>query len=287
MPSVRNSHQYTVGSITLVAGTTDCMEPVRVMSFNVRYDTAKDGSDNWTHRRRLVADTIDYHGPDVVGVQEAMTHQLRELETLLDGYEWVGDARNAVAGGGEHTAVGYRRDRFAAETTDTFWLSPTPDRPGSVGWDASHPRIATWVRLRATDSDQDLLVVNTHLDHDGKRARREGIALVLDRMADIVTDEAAIVSGDFNCVVGDPAHALADGHELPDGRQLRDTRQLAPHCHGPSTTRTDFHDLIPEMGIDHVFLSDDAEVTDWAALTDRDDDHYPSDHLPVVVDCQF
>jgi endonuclease/exonuclease/phosphatase family metal-dependent hydrolase len=263
------------------------MTPVRLMSFNVRYDTAKDGVHNWAHRRRLVADTIRYHGPDVIGVQEAMTHQLRELEAMLPAYEWVGDARDTNADGGEHTAVGYRRERFSAAETDTFWLSETPTSPGSVGWDARHPRVATWLCLREFETDRALLVLNTHLDHHGERARREGIALALSRLADLTGDEAVVLCGDFNCAVGEPAHAAASGYDIGGGRRLRDSRQLAPHCHGPTTTRTDFEDLLPDMGIDHVFVTDDATGTGWSAVTARDDDHYASDHLPVVVDCEF
>jgi len=263
------------------------MEPVRMMSFNVRYDTAKDGQHNWSHRRRLVAETIRYHAPDVVGIQEAMGHQLRELEILLPGYQWVGDARDSVARGGEHTAMGFRRERFSATDTDTFWLSETPDTPGTVGWDAAHPRVATWVRLRDETADESLVAMNTHLDHRGERARREGIALVLERLTDVVENEPALVSGDFNCLVGDPAHRRAEGYELPGGRRLRDARVLTPRRHGPTTTRTDFEALLPRTGIDHVFVTDETDVTGWAAVTDRDDDHYASDHLPVVVDCVF
>jgi len=130
-------------------------------------------------------------------------------------------------------------------------------------------------------------VLNTHLDHRGERARREGIALVLSRLAALVDDEAVVLCGDFNCVVGGPAHAAASGYDLGGGRRLRDSRRLASHRHGPTTTRTDFEDLLPDMGIDHVFVSDEATVTGWSAVTDRDDAHYASDHLPVVVDCQF
>ena len=263
------------------------MQPARLMSFNVRYDTATDGVHNWAHRRRLVADTIRYHDPDVVGIQEAMTHQLRELESMLPAYEWVGEARNTTVQSGEHTAVGYRRERFSAAETDTFWLSETPDSPGSVGWDARHPRVATWLRLRERGAERALVVLNTHLDHYGERARREGIGLALSRLADLADDEVVVLCGDFNCVVGGPAHAAASGYNIGDGRRLRDSRQLAPHCHGPTTTRTDFEALLPDMDIDHVFLSDDATVTGWSAVTDRDDDHYASDHLPVVVDCEF
>lgn len=263
------------------------MDPVRLMSFNVRYDTAKDGWDNWSHRRRLVADTIGYHAPDVVGIQEAMHHQLRELETLLEGYDWLGDARDTVCAGGEHTAIGYRRERFDVDATETFWLSGTPDERGSVGWDASHPRVATWARLRESASDDQLVVMNTHLDHRGERARREGIGLVLERLSGLAGEDAAVLCGDFNCAVGDPAHERADGYELADGRRLRDSRTLSPGRHGPTTTRTDFHDLLPGMGIDHVFLGGETDVRGWTAATDRDDDHYASDHLPVVVDCRF
>ena len=263
------------------------MKPVRLMSFNVRYDTAKDGDHNWIHRRQLVADTIDYHDPDVVGVQEAMAHQLRELEAMLPAYAWVGDARNGAAKNGEHTAIGYRRDRFEAAETDTFWLSSTPEAPNSVGWDARHPRVATWARLRDRPTGEGVVAMNTHLDHEGQRARREGVALALDRLAGLVDDEPAVLSGDFNCVVGGPAHRTADGYTLADGRQLCDSRRLAPHCHGPTTTRTDFEELLPGMGIDHVFVSDDVTVTGWSAVTDRDDTHYASDHLPLVVDCSL
>lgn len=261
------------------------MDPLRGLSFNVRYDNAGDGADNWAHRRRLVAGTIRYHAPDVVGVQEAMTHQLRELQVMLPEYDWVGDPRDTVAAGGEHTAIGYRTDRFDCAATDTFWLSETPREPGSVGWDAAYPRVATWARV-SDNAGETLLVVNTHLDHRGERARQEGIDLVCRRLSDVVGDEPAVLMGDFNCTTGEPAYVRAAGHELGDGRTLRDTRDLATERHGPTTTRTDFHALVPEMGIDHVFVSDDVAVDTRAVCADRDDDRYPSDHLPVVVDCR-
>ncbi|WP_254272058.1 endonuclease/exonuclease/phosphatase family protein [Haloarcula marina] len=263
------------------------MDKARVMSFNVRYDAPEDGLDNWSHRRRLVASTIRYHGPDIVGTQEAQAHQILELETVLPSYDWVGDPRDTVEAGGEHTAIGYRTSRFDCEATETFWLSETPDEPGSVGWDAAYPRVATSARLRDRDSGEVVVVVNTHLDHKGARARREGIDLILSYIDDTVDGEPVVLNGDFNCVVGDPAHERADGHALPDGRELRDTRDLSPFQHGPTTTRTDFHDLIPDMGIDHVFVGSDTVVDGWAAVADRDDEHYASDHLPVVVDCRF
>ena len=263
------------------------MDRLRVMSFNVRYDAAGDGLDGWPHRRRLVASTVRFHAPGVVGIQEAQAHQMRELETLLPAYDWVGDPRDTVAAGGEHTAVGYRRARFDCVDTNTFWLSATPGDPGSVGWDATYPRVATRATLRDRATGEAFVVCNTHLDHEGETARREGIALVLNRLDEVVDGEPAMLTGDFNCTVGEPAHEIAAGHALPDGRSLRDSRALAPEQHGPTTSRNDFHDLIPAMGIDHIFVTQDVAVSRFAVCTDRDDDHYASDHFPVLADCTW
>ena len=40
------------------ASWTFAAEPVRVMSFNIRYDNPNDGDDAWPHRRDGVADMI-------------------------------------------------------------------------------------------------------------------------------------------------------------------------------------------------------------------------------------
>lgn len=270
--------------LTHVAPLTTYMDPFRVMSFNVRFDTAEDGDDAWPHRRGLVADTIRYHAPDVVGLQEPLANQLDYLDDALSEYEWVGDSRLATDGEGEHTPIGFRTERFSLDEMDTFWLSETPDRPGTVGWDGAHPRVATWVRLTDATADRPLVHVNTHLDNQGARARREGAEAVGNRVRDLATGATPVVTGDFNCVSGDPPHAHLNGFELEADRRLVAAAAVAAYRHGPDTSRTDFHDLVPGQRIDHVFLATDCAVDTHAVCTDRDDDRYPSDHLPVVVD---
>jgi endonuclease/exonuclease/phosphatase family metal-dependent hydrolase len=259
------------------------MDPLRVMTFNVRLDTPDDGDDAWPQRRALVADTIRYHAPDVVGLQEPLAHQLDFVDDALDGYEWVGKSRGAGEEEGEHTPIGFRADRFALTDTDTFWLSETPDEPGSVGWDGSHPRVATWARLDDATADRPLVHLNTHLDNRGQRARNEGAALVAERLRDLAAGATPVVTGDFNCLAGELGHARLDGLELGDGRRLESAAETATFRHGPDTTRTDFHDLDPGRKLDHVFVATDCSVATCAVVTDRDEDRYPSDHLPVVA----
>lgn len=256
---------------------------VRACTYNVRLDTPADGEFDWDRRRDAVAGTVRFHRPDVVGLQEVLPHQYDHLRAALEGYEWVGRSRKAAGGEGEFCPVGFRRERFERLDAGTFWLSDRPGEPGSVGWDASHPRIATWVRLRDRVSDRRLVYLNTHLDHDGERARREGARLVVDRLAGLREGAPAVVAGDCNATPADEAYGvLADG-----AGPLVDARDAGPYPpHGPATTRTDFESLVPDEHIDHVFVAD-CGVDGYGVAADVvGDGWFPSDHLPVVVDLE-
>src|SRR5688572_29691767 len=120
---------------------------IRVMTFNIRYDEPQDKENAWPNRKELVASMIRFHHADLVGVQEALARQLKDLETLLPDYSWVGVGRADGKAAGEFSAVLYRKNRFKHLESSTFWLSETPQVP-SAGWDAALPRIATWIKLR-------------------------------------------------------------------------------------------------------------------------------------------
>ncbi|WP_123535503.1 endonuclease/exonuclease/phosphatase family protein [Halosimplex salinum] len=264
-------------------------DAVRVLTYNVRRDVASDGEFDWAARRDAVASTLRFHRPDVIGLQEPLSHQYADVREALPEYEWVGQSRETADDEGEFCPVGYRRDRFERADAGTFWLSPTPDDPGSVGWDATYPRIATWVRLTDRRTGDSLLFCGTHLDHEGERARREGARVLRDRVAALRDADdggrtPAVVAGDFNCVAGDDPHAVLAGtgdRESP----LVDARDASAYPpHGPSTTRTDFESLRPGRQIDHVFVAD-CEVDGYGVAADVvGDGWFPSDHLPVVAD---
>ncbi|ELZ29261.1 Endonuclease/exonuclease/phosphatase [Halosimplex carlsbadense 2-9-1] len=265
-------------------------EAVRVLTYNVRRDTARDGEFDWAGRGDAVAGTVRFHRPDIVGLQEPLGHQYSDLRESLPDFEWVGRSREAGEGDGEFCPVGYRPERFERLDSGTFWLSPTPDESGSVGWDAAYPRIATWARLRDRDAGGTVLYCNTHLDHEGERARVEGARVLRERVSEIREDEEpVVVGGDFNCVAGDdPYRAIVDGDDREAGggeSPLVDARESSPYPpHGPDTTRTDFESLRPDLQIDHVFVAGAAVEGYGVAADVVGDGWFPSDHLPVVVD---
>ena len=80
---------------------------------------------------------IRFHDADVIGVQEALYGMLADLDTLLPEYSRIGVGRTDGKMSGEFSAILYKRDRLEVLENKTFWLSPTPEVPGSKGWDAA------------------------------------------------------------------------------------------------------------------------------------------------------
>ncbi|MFW5905708.1 MAG: endonuclease/exonuclease/phosphatase family protein [archaeon] len=255
------------------------------MTYNVRLDTPEDAIHAWKHRRDAVASTIRFHDPDVLGLQEPLDYQLRFLADQLPDFEWVGDSRGEGENEGEYTPIGFRADRFECRETNTFWLSKRPDRPGSIGWDASHPRIVTWVRLADRATGSTYVHANTHFSHEGPRARRESARVVLNRLPDIADGDPIVLSGDFNSVAGDPAFEILSGAANSPAVLSSASGRSPQPLHGPSTTVTDFESLVPDRKIDHVFVTDDVAVGQYGVCCDcYADGRFPSDHLPVLVE---
>ena len=115
------------------------------------------------------------------------------LETDLPDYDWYGVGRNDGADDGEFSAIFWRRGLFELEDSGTFWLSDTPDEPGSRHPDAASIRIASWVGLRRVEDDARWFVLNTHWDHVSQTAREFGGALIADRAPGLAADRPNIL----------------------------------------------------------------------------------------------
>ncbi len=264
-------------------------EPMRVMSFNIRFDNPNDGPDAWPHRKDFVASMFRFHQNDIVGTQEGLINQLEELDEMLPEFEWVGVGRDAGGREGEFCAIYYRTDRFELIEEDTFWLSETPDTPGSQGWDAALPRIVTWARLFDKKNDRSFIVFNTHFDHRGEEARRQSSELILQKVAELAGDDPVIVMGDLNAVEDqDPYQILAEADRGPVEIELFDGFYHSRYGHhGPTSTWNGFREIVPDRRIDYIFTDAGFSFIQHGILADIRDGHFPSDHLPVVADLEF
>lgn len=257
----------------------------RLMTFNVRYDTAADGDNAWERRRSHVASVVRFHAPDLVGLQEPLAHQYAYLREHLSDYDWEGTGRVDGDAEGEHCPVGWRHDRVRAGQSGTVWLSETPQTPGTSYPEAGKPRLVTWMQLWV--DGRPLFVCNTHFDHRSEEARiksAEQIRRLVAGLRDGHDDLPVVVLGDFNCTPESDPYRLLTTTDDVAGTPLTDAKAAAefPH-HGPTATFEQFTGA-PDRKIDHIFVTDEVAVRQHGVVADHWDGHPPSDHRPVIAE---
>ena len=269
-------------------------QTLRILSYNIRYDNPRDGVNAWPHRQARVVSLLQKYQPDLIGLQEVLHDQLTTLTAALPDYGWVGVGRDDGAEAGEYAPIFYRRDRLNLQESGHFWLSETPEHPGSFGWDAACVRVATWAIFRDREIDTTLVHLNTHLDHRGMVTQRESVKLLQEFLTQRAEALPVVVTGDFNCTPTSPTYAALtkptrDG--LPgfdDAMHVSNT----PHQGPTATFTTDFADPLREK-IDYIFLYNPTSVSKLftvarhTILDDQEHGRYPSDHLPVLAELEY
>lgn len=276
-------------AVLCVARPAAAADTIRVMSFNIRYGSADDGVNAWPLRKEFLADSITRFDPDLLGTQETLAFQRDELLGLLHRYEAAGVGRDDGREKGEMAALFFKPARFEKVDGGDFWLSPTPEKVASKGWDAALPRIATWVKLvdKADRAASPILFLNTHFDHQGALARRESAALIRRWLEEHGVGCRLVVTGDFNAGEGTPPYESLFAADGDGASPLIDTyREAVPTRDSgrPEGTFTGF-DARNTGGerIDWIGCSRDWRVA--AAGIDRSerDGRTPSDHAAVTA----
>ncbi|KAJ4170967.1 hypothetical protein NW754_007110 [Fusarium falciforme] len=252
---------------------------LRLMTYNIRYNVkpskAEDGEELWPIRRPLMAAQLNY-----------------ELAGRPDSLVCMQEA--AVAGmapkKGELSPIFYRRSIWNLEQTKTYWLSRTPDKAGSIGWDAELPRIVTVGRFRHIHTGARVVYMCTHFDWEGKKSQEHSAAIIVD-LADRWSSHKreslpVFIAGDLNATPDSPAYNLLATqfydlkYEVPSNKRF-----------GHQKTYTGFNiDGSEDMELDHMFVRDpmDIRFKSFAVLNTRyDDGIFISDHRPVVVDMEI
>ena len=207
------------------------------------------------------------------------------MQKSLPAYAVYGVGRDDGKQRGEFAPIFYRKDRLELLDSDTFWLSPTPDKVGSRGWDAAITRIASWVKLKDKRTGEAFYVVNTHFDHRGASARHESAKLLVKQLREKFADHPVILTGDFNTLPGSaPYRALTISGENDDPSAFEDTFGVsAAKPIGPDSTWNGFRAIVPKRRIDFIFVTPAIGVLSHRTLDDQRDGRFPSDHLPVVA----
>ena len=253
---------------------------LKVMSYNIRMGTAKDGTNSWEYRYPATAMMIQDQKPDVFGVQEAFDFQIRFIEDNFTDYDCVGVGRDNGKSEGEHMSIFWNKKTIKMIKWGTFWLSETPEKP-SKGWDAACKRTATWALMKDKNTGKMFYFVNTHLDHRGSEARRQGLNLIVSRIDEInQKGYPMVLTGDFNMK---PDDAALTGLE----QRMQSARKIAP--------KTDNHATLnlwgkgkADMVIDYIYVSGFSACPEYHTITEKYGAwKYVSDHYPIYAKLIF
>jgi endonuclease/exonuclease/phosphatase family metal-dependent hydrolase len=273
--------------------------PLRIISYNIRYATKEPvgGERPWEVRCPKLCTQLRFittgHESPFVCLQEALHSQVLDVQSHL-GASWshIGRGRGQGERDGEFSPIFYRSDTWRCDHSETRWLSRTPNIP-SRGWDAALNRIVTMGRFTHKRTGTCVIVMSTHFDHLGKRARKHSAELLITfaeqwYRQSHARPSAVLIGGDFNSTPDDDAYQVMTA----PGSGMSDVSTLVPvdRQYGNHLTYTSFGEPGEHpQRIDFIFIKEPrtAVITTSGVLANSFDDHIQlSDHRAVVADLE-
>ncbi len=269
-------------------------EKLRVMTFNVRgFYHPDDGVNQWRHRESLNIATIRAHEPDLIGMQEVQTGNLKAYQRELTAYHWTAWPEYGDAPPHEWPAIYWNPSRLCPIDSGGFWLSETPDRH-SRSWATDCIRSAAWIIFRCVESGATIVHLNTHLDHVSDEARVQGARLIVDRVSALQANgAAAIITGDFNDDPGSPAYRVfteagfADAHVAANNSDDPLESYTNHGWRGYPFDRPDDRPRRIDWIVTRDGASSSATTRTCTIVRDAAPPVYPSDHFPVVAEIEI
>jgi len=262
----------------LLARPLSAADTLFVMTYNLRFASPR-GPNAWPDRRPLMRECIASISPDLIGTQEGLYSQLKDLAADFPGYDWIGQGRDGGSKG-EFMAVFFRKDRLEPLAYDHFWLSDTPNVIGSSTWGNSNRRMVTWIRFLDRETQREFYLFNTHFDHQIQLAREKSAALVRERVEALGTSLPILLTGDFNAPNTNPAHQI-----LVEGGFFTDTWDSAKERIGEGLGTFNGFREVPKNNtrIDWILARGKVRVDKEQIVTFNKDGQFPSDHCPLVA----
>jgi endonuclease/exonuclease/phosphatase family metal-dependent hydrolase len=273
--------------LQIVIACSEVDNQIKVITLNLRYDNPGDSINAWPNRIDQVCDFFSFEDPDLIGMQEVLWHQYAVLDSALSDYSSVGAGRDDGEKGGEMNPVFYKKSRFDLVRSITFWLSDTPEVPGSKGWGASLPRIVTWIELADKNSHEHFFFFNTHFAHDSDSARLMSSKILLSEVEKVSGIFPFVITGDFNMSNSSEGYAILTGpaESVPLMKDSYVISEKVPT--GPSYTFNGFSDKPGEERIDFIFVREGVSVIDHKTIFSKKNGIFISDHWPVEANISF
>lgn len=255
-------------------------DEAQVMTYNVRYDAAGDrGKRDWGERLPLLV--AEFEKASIVGLQEGLSHQVDQLLEKLPDYVMVGCGRDDGKRAGEFVAIFYDKTKWQRLDSGTFWLSDTPEKPGSSDWGNDIPRHCTWAHLRSKAGEQ-LYVFNTHFDHRSQKSREKSAKLMIEKIKSRKhLGDPVLLMGDLNAGISNPAIKALAGAVTADKKPLLVDSYLStnPENKNPATFNKWQADYKGVGKIDFIFHSPEIKTISSEIQNPSANGVVASDHM--------
>ncbi len=260
----------------------------KVMTFNIR-GPADPSPNSWSERRVRVVNVLNMYKPEFIGFQELIASYIPDIISGCPDYGYYGIGRDAN-GGGESCRIFYLKSiwRIDSSNSGTFWLSLTPNVPGSTSWGTGSTRICTHARFVNKTTNVAFYVYNTHLDNVSDLARTNGAHMIADSIASRThTEDPFVFTGDLNANESSAAVVYLKQGPANPVLMTDSYRILYP---GDAAAGT-YHAFTGQAGsnkIDYVMsLKDGYKVTAAEIIKYNENNLYPSDHFPVYAGLKY
>jgi endonuclease/exonuclease/phosphatase family metal-dependent hydrolase len=249
---------------------------IRVVTWNILH--GRDHGSPWTRygwsaRKTALESAVTATEPDIFCVQEALAEQVDSIAAMLPHHNHVGVGRDDGKAAGEYCAIFYDSRRFGEVRSGTFWLEEPTDEP-PAGVHLGPKRICTWARLFERSSGRFIRVYNTHL-YLTEKSRRSAVRVILAKIAEGDSDDALLVTGDFNAPPRAASRLLFEKAGLLSAAKAAGGSAGAPTYH--------FYG-IRLRNLDEIFCSPDWNICEARVLDVKPGNTYPSDHFGVLAD---
>ncbi|KAM9958116.1 hypothetical protein ACTFIW_013096 [Dictyostelium discoideum] len=288
---------------------------LRAVSYNIRFDNPSDKQNSWVHRKMLVFSNISFLKADIIGFQECLFHQIKDIKENLNNnyemsYDFIGVGRDDGNEKGEFSPIFYNTKKIELVHSHQFWVSETPYKVGSKSWNTACTRIVTWGLFKQKKTNKSFYFLNTHLDHQSELARSEGTMLIKSFIATLKPQIPLILVGDFNSNDNQkPIENLISSTidinfaikyiqllEIPIRddiafQTLFNTKTIANCKIGPDPTFTGFDCAYSET-IDYIFINQQFKAKTFVVFNNHPskvtkNSTIASDHFPIVADLKF
>lgn len=267
-------------------------EKIRVVSFNIlfsHHDNKLDPVNRWPERFPRVVEAVREMDADVIGIQELYANQLADLSPFLDG-TYTLYAKPCIDG--ELNGIYFRTEKFELLNGFVWYLSDTPEVPDT--------ETLTMVHLKDLKTGKQFAVFNVHLSFSNPDKREFQARFIAEKIDAVAKTMQVVLTGDMNTFSNRPDMTklpFYDGdyiNQIFTKKHLSDAKSVSLLGHiGPIATFTNTEQSpkaftgtgVPGIMLDHIFVTEGITVLLHAVQPGTVEGKFPSDHMPVLIDC--